>query len=127
MLVFQRSKRHKNAAAQQAQKDLAYSLALSFPEVIMQPTPLLLHPMNHSSRLHACSAVDAEDLAVDPLAVLRSEEADDTSNVDGETNTVQGRPASSELEEEKSACQSGLKFSRKTNKNSPRRHHHHPA
>lgn len=39
--------------------------------------------------LHACSTVNAEDLAVDPLAILRGEEADNAGNVDGETDTVE--------------------------------------
>lgn len=43
-----------------------------------------------STILHAGSTVDAEDLAVDPLAVLGCEEADDAGDVDGETDTVQG-------------------------------------
>jgi len=47
--------------------------------------------------LHARSTVNAEDLAVDPLAVLRGKEADNTGNINGETNTVERRPGSSEL------------------------------
>lgn len=39
--------------------------------------------------LHAGGTVNAENLAVDPLAILRGEEADNTSNVDGETDTVE--------------------------------------
>jgi hypothetical protein len=33
-------------------------------------------------------AVDADDLSVDPLTVLRGKEADDTSNVDRKTDAV---------------------------------------
>ncbi len=47
--------------------------------------------------LHARSAVDADHLAVDPLAVLRDQEADDTGDVDGETDAVQRGPASGVL------------------------------
>ena len=42
--------------------------------------------------LHAGCAVDAEDLADDPVAVLGREEADDTGNVDGLADTVARRP-----------------------------------
>ena len=45
-----------------------------------------------NSRLHAGSAVNANDLAVDPVTVLRGKEADNTGDVDGLTNTVVGRP-----------------------------------
>lgn len=37
-------------------------------------------------------AVNANDLAVDPATVVGGQEADDTGNVDGETDTVEGRP-----------------------------------
>jgi len=47
--------------------------------------------------LHASSAVDAEDLAVDPLAVLGCEEADDTGDIDGETDAVERGPCGGEL------------------------------
>jgi hypothetical protein len=42
--------------------------------------------------LHAGSTVNADDLSVDPFTVLGREEADDTGNVDGETDTAEGRP-----------------------------------
>ena len=42
--------------------------------------------------LHACSAVNAENLAVDPLAVLGCEEADDTGDINREIDTVERRP-----------------------------------
>jgi hypothetical protein len=42
--------------------------------------------------LHASGTVNADDLAVDPLAVLGSEEADDAGNVDGLTDALHGRP-----------------------------------
>jgi len=48
--------------------------------------------------LHAGGAIDADDLAVDPLAVLGSQEANDTGNVDGETDPVERRPASGILQ-----------------------------
>lgn len=47
--------------------------------------------------LHARSTVDSENLAVDPLAILGGKETDNTGDVDGETDTVERRPASSEL------------------------------
>lgn len=37
-------------------------------------------------------AVNAKDLAVDPLAVLGSQEADAAGNVDGETDSAERRP-----------------------------------
>jgi len=46
----------------------------------------------NSSRLHASSAVNANDLAVDPVTVLRGKEADDAGDIDGLTDTVVGRP-----------------------------------
>lgn len=38
--------------------------------------------------LHASSAVDANDLSVDPLAVLTGEETYDSSDIDGQANAV---------------------------------------
>lgn len=49
------------------------------------------------SSLHACGAVDADDLAVDPLAVLRGEEADNAGDVDGLADAVHGGPSSGVL------------------------------
>lgn len=46
-------------------------------------------PTHGDDDLHARGTVNAENLAVDPLAVLRGEEADDAGNVDGETDTVE--------------------------------------
>ena len=43
-------------------------------------------------RLHASSAIDTNDLAVDPLAVLRGQEGGDTGNINGHTDTVHGGP-----------------------------------
>lgn len=50
--------------------------------------------INH---LHAGSAVNADDLSVDPITVLRGKEADDASNVDGLTDTVVRRPCAGVL------------------------------
>ena len=50
-----------------------------------------------SNRLHASGAVDADDLSVDPVTVLRCQEADDAGNVDGLTDTVVGRPCAGVL------------------------------
>ena len=47
--------------------------------------------------LHAGGAVNANDLAVDPLAVLGCEEADNTGNVDRETDTAHWGPGSGVL------------------------------
>jgi len=58
------------------------------------------NPFHDPSDLHACSAIDANHLAVDPLAILGREEADDTGDIDRETDTVERRPASSVLEAE---------------------------
>lgn len=45
-----------------------------------------------NQHLHASGAIDTDDLAVDPVTILGSEEADDTSNVDGLTDTLARRP-----------------------------------
>jgi hypothetical protein len=45
-----------------------------------------------SNALHAGGAIDADDLAVDPLAVLGSEEANNAGNVDGLADALHGRP-----------------------------------
>lgn len=37
--------------------------------------------------LHACSTVDSDDFAIDPFAILRSQETDDASDVDGLTHS----------------------------------------
>lgn len=42
--------------------------------------------------LHASSAIDTDDLAVDPVTVTGGKEADDTGNVDGLTDTAVGGP-----------------------------------
>ncbi len=52
---------------------------------------------SNSSRLHAGSAVNTNDLSVDPIAILRGKEADDTGNVDGLADTVVGRPCAGVL------------------------------
>jgi len=41
-------------------------------------------------RLHASGTVNADDLAVHPLAILRGEEADNPCNIDGLADTVHG-------------------------------------
>lgn len=42
--------------------------------------------------LHACGAINAENLSIDPLAILRSEERDNAGDIEGLTDTPQGRP-----------------------------------
>jgi hypothetical protein len=42
--------------------------------------------------LHTSSTVDAEDLSVHPVAVLRREEANDAGNIKGLADTVVWRP-----------------------------------
>lgn len=37
--------------------------------------------------LHACSTVDSDDFAIDPFAILRSQETDDAGDVDGLTHS----------------------------------------
>ncbi len=49
--------------------------------------------------LHHRMAVDTEDLAVNPSAVVRRQEAHDAGNVDGEADTAQRGPRSRVLEE----------------------------
>lgn len=48
--------------------------------------------------LHARTTINAQDLAVDPPAVLRGEETDDARNVDGKTDAVGRGPAGGVLE-----------------------------
>lgn len=43
--------------------------------------------------LHAGSAIDADDLAVNPLAVLGREEANNAGNVDGLADAVHWGPS----------------------------------
>lgn len=42
--------------------------------------------------LHASSAIDANDFAVDPLTILGGQEGGDTGNINGHTDTVHGGP-----------------------------------
>ena len=58
---------------------------------IIAKTPPQTRPS--MTRSHASRAVNAKDLAVDPLAVLRRQEAHHAGDVDGETDAVEGRPA----------------------------------
>jgi len=53
---------------------------------------ILCHRKKSSARnaLHASSAVNANDLAVDPLAVLGSEEANNAGTVDGLADALHG-------------------------------------
>lgn len=70
-----------------------------WPIPVYNPSPNALLPPNPRLRfLHASSAIDANDLAVDPLAVLGREEAHDAGNVDGETDAVEGRPGGGVLD-----------------------------
>lgn len=60
--------------------------------------PFISQPLRpYSSPSHASRAVDAQYLPVDPLAVLRSQEAHHAGDVDGQTDTVQRRPTGSVL------------------------------
>jgi hypothetical protein len=54
--------------------------------------------------LHASSAVNANDLAIDPLAVLGGKEANDTGNVDGLADTVHWGPGSGVLNKLLATC-----------------------
>jgi len=49
------------------------------------PTPAPSH-----AYLHTGSAIDTENLAINPLAVLRREKADDAGDVDGQADAVEG-------------------------------------
>lgn len=70
-----------------------------WPIPVYNPNPnALLLPYPKLCFLHASGAIDANDLAVDPLAVLGREEANDAGNVDGETDAVEGRPGGSVLD-----------------------------
>jgi hypothetical protein len=60
------------------------------------PYPYLVH-QKHVSTLHACGAIDTDDLSVDPFTILGSEEADNTGNIDGETDTAERGPGSGVL------------------------------
>ena len=59
-------------------------------------------PFEHVSSVNIESSegkltIDSDDLSVDPFTVLGREEADDTGNVDGETDTAERRPGGSVL------------------------------
>lgn len=65
--------------------------ACKFENISTAPPPSSVHrynPLWFLNILHAGGAINTDDLAIDPLAVLRGEEADDTGNVDREANTV---------------------------------------
>ena len=57
----------------------------------------LKRKVESSSRLHAGGTVDTDDLSIDPVTILRGEEADNAGNVDGLTDTVVGRPCAGVL------------------------------
>ena len=64
----------------------------------LQPTSDLPTCRRHNIVcLHASSSVDAQNLAVDPAAVIRGEEADHASDVDRQADTMHRRPACSVL------------------------------
>ena len=50
-----------------------------------------------SCSLHTSTAIDTQHLAIDPFAILAGQEAHDASNVNGQTDAMQGRPSSSKL------------------------------
>lgn len=63
-------------------------------------TPKLLHtPVNVALRasLHARSTVNTKHLAVDPLAILGSQEADSAGDINRKTDPVERGPTSREL------------------------------
>jgi hypothetical protein len=55
------------------------------------------HALSKKARLHASSAINADDLSVDPVTVLRSKEADDTGNVYWLADTVVRGPCAGVL------------------------------
>jgi len=55
------------------------------------------HALSKTTRLHASSAVNANDLSVDPVTVLGSKEANDAGNVYWLTNTVVRGPCAGVL------------------------------
>lgn len=60
-------------------------------------------------RLHACSTVDSDDFAIDPFAILRSQETDDAGDVDGLTYSSDWGPGFCVLfERKKLACYSPI-------------------
>ena len=44
------------------------------------------------SYLHASGAINADDLAIDPLAILTGQEGGDAGNINGHADAVGGRP-----------------------------------
>ena len=71
---------------------------ICFPDDAIPSCPNARARLNHPVQLlHAGRTVDANDLAVDPLAILRREEAHDAGNVDGQTDAVERRPGGSIL------------------------------
>jgi hypothetical protein len=55
------------------------------------------HALSKTTRLHASSAVNANDLSVDPVTVLGSKEADDAGDVYWLANTVVRGPCAGVL------------------------------
>jgi len=55
------------------------------------------HALSKKARLHASSAINANNLSVDPVTVLRSKEADDTGNVYWLADTVVRGPCAGVL------------------------------
>ena len=45
--------------------------------------------VSKKNNLHACSAIDSDDLSVYPLTIIRGKEGNDTGNIEWLTNTVE--------------------------------------
>lgn len=54
-------------------------------------------PMLQIVRLHHSVSINPEDLSVNPFTILRCQEADNTGNINRQTNTAERRPRGSVL------------------------------
>ena len=63
----------------------------------MQAAPIQHVSSVYTDSTQATHTIDSDDLSVDPFTVLRREEANNTGNVDGETDTAERRPGSGVL------------------------------
>lgn len=82
-----------------------------------KPLPIFLPLRCATLRLHACSTVDSDDFAIDPFAILRSQETDDAGDVDGLTYSSDWGPCFCVLFERKElACYSHIQEKEKQKK-----------
>lgn len=79
---------------QAANSELKLILIIYF---ILTLTYSKMRHKNHKILLHASSSINTQHLSVNPLTVLASKEADNTSNINWKADTVKWGPGSSVL------------------------------